>query len=92
MNIPIVIQTLKELSNWLEGPNKDKITEIIKELENTDINEYRSRQLKYQLSTKMLFAPKCLGDLHIPNFVGDGSAYAWYNYLNRIADICQKNL
>lgn len=92
MDIPIVIQTLRELSNWLEGSNKDKITEIIKELEDTDINEYRLRQLKYQLSTKMLFHPKCLGDLHIPDFIGDGSVYAWYNYLSQVADLCQKNL
>lgn len=94
MNIPIVIQTLKELSDWLEcsKPNQDTIIGIIKELEKTDIDERRSHQLKWQLSTKMLFNPKCLGDVYISNFIGDGSHYAWYNYLSQVADICQKNL
>ena len=41
------------------------------------------------LSDKVLFHPKCLGDVVIKDF-GDG--IAWYNYLSEIADICQENL
>ncbi len=93
MNIPIVIQALRELSNWLEGSlYKNDIIEIIEELENTDINEFRLRQLKNKLSTKILFHPKCLGDIYIPNFIGDGSIDPWYSYLSQVADLCQKNL
>lgn len=92
MNKAIVAHTLKELSGWLEDSYKDEITEIAEELENTDINKFRLQQLKYKLSTEMLFHPKCLGDVYIPDFIGDGSPFAWQNYLCQIADICQKNL
>ena len=94
MNIPIVIQTLQKLSDWLacSKPNQDIITEIIKELEKPDIDERKLTSIKMQLSTKMLFHPKWLGDIYIPNFIGDGSVCAWCNYLSRIAEICQKNL
>lgn len=94
MNRYIVIQTLDELSCWLEcsKQNQDKIIEIIKELEKTNINEFRLDQLREQLSTKILFHPKCLGDIYVSNFIGDGTICAWQNYLNHVADICQKNL
>lgn len=94
MNIHIVIQTLQELSGWLEGSkhNQEKIKEIIAELESPDIDELKLQQLKFMLSTKMLFHPKWLGDVYVPNFVGDGTPFAWSNYLSRVADICQENL
>lgn len=94
MNIHIVVQTLQELSCWLEGSkqNQEKIEEIIAELANPDIDELKLQQLKFKLSTKMLFHPKWLGEVYVPNFVGDGTPFAWSNYLSRIADICQENL
>lgn len=91
MNIPIVIKALRKLSNWLDDANKETITKIIEELENTNISEFRLRQLKYQLSTEMLFHPKYLGDLYIPNFRG-GNNISWHKYLIKVADLCQKNL
>ncbi len=94
MNIPIVIKTLRELSGWLEcsKEHQKEIIKIINELEQPDIDETRLKQIKFFLSTKMLFHPKCLGDLYIPTFIGDGTAFAWWNYLSYVADICQKEL
>ena len=94
MNIPIVVQMLKELSGWLEDskPNQEVIHKIINELECSDLSEHRLQQLKFQLSSKMLFHPKWLGDVYIPDFVGDRSTFAWSKYLAQIEDICQENL
>lgn len=94
MNIPVVIKTLRELSAWLEGSrsNQEKIDKIINELEAFKLTEYRLQQLKFQLSTKMLFHPKYFGDIYVPHFVGDGTTYAWLNYLVQVAEVCQKNL
>lgn len=94
MNIPIVIQSLNELACWLEcsKQNQDIIHEIIKELEMPNINELKLRQLRVKLSTKMLFNPKWMGEIYVPNFDGDGTPFAWSNYLSQVADICQRNL
>lgn len=94
MNIPVVIEALKELSYWLGDSklNKERVTQIINELENPNISMQQLQKLKFELSTKMLFHPKCLGDICVQDFVGDGSAYAWWNYLEKVAEICQKNL
>lgn len=51
MNIPVVIQTLRELADWLECSKQNQ-----------------------------------------NDFIGDGTTYAWWNYLIQVADICQKNL
>lgn len=93
-NINIVIQTLNELSCWLEcsKQNQDDIKKIIAELESPDIDELKLHQLRIKLSRKILFHPKCLGEVYVPNFVGDGTPYAWSNYLSRVADICERNL
>lgn len=94
MDIPVVIHALRELSDWLEcsKPNQKIIIEIINELEKTDIDERRLSQLKFQLTAKNLFHPKWIGDIYNPDFIGDGTACAWYNYLSYVEDICQKNL
>lgn len=94
MNIPVVIQALQELSVWLEcsKANHEAIIKVIEELRNPNIGQVKLEQLKWQLSKKMLFHPKCLGDLYISTFTGDGTAFAWWNYLSQVADICQKNL
>lgn len=94
MNIPVVVQALTELSEWLEcsKPNQKIINEIINELQNTNIDEKRRKQLKNQLSPENLFHPKWIGDVYNPNFVGDGTVCAWFNYLSKITEICQKNL
>ncbi len=94
MNIPVVIKTLKELSNWLDcsKSNQEKLYEIIDELEDPELTEFRLQQLKFELSTKMSFHPKCFGDIYVPGFIGDGTPNAWINYLAHVADICQNNL
>lgn len=94
MNISVVIQTLRELADWLEcsKQNQNRIMGIINELEGANIDEHRLHQLKFQLSTEGMFHHKWLGDTYIPDFIGDGTAYAWWNYLLQVADICQKNL
>ena len=93
MSIELVIQKLTELSDWLslgqcEG-HQHTVDDAIKELSQPDLSELKLRQLKMLLSDKVLFHPKCLGDVAIVEF-GDGNA--WYNYLSEIADICQENL
>lgn len=94
MNIPMVIQTLKELYVWLDGSrsNQERLYKIINELEASELTEYRLKQLKYELSTKVLFHPKCFGDIYVPDFIGDGTPFAWGNYLAQVAEICQNNL
>lgn len=94
MNIPAVIEALKELSDWLDGSksNQERVNRIIGELGKPDISEQQLQALRFELSTKMLFHPKYLGDIYVPDFVGDGSAYAWWNYLAEVAKICQVNL
>ena len=93
-NINIVIQSLQELSCWLEcsKPNQDEIKKIVIELESSDIDDLKVKQLRMKLSKKILFHPKYLGDVYVPDFVGDGTPCAWVNYLNNVAEICQKNL
>ena len=72
--------------------NQERVNKIIGELEKPDISEQQLQALKFELSTKMLFHPKYLGDIYVPDFIGDGSAYAWWNYLEGVAEICQGNL
>ncbi len=94
MNIPLVIKTLKELSVWLDcsRTNQERLYEIINELEDPELTEFRLKQIKSELSTKMLFHPKCFGDIYVPNFIQDGKSFAWQNYLTQVAEICQNNL
>ena len=94
MNIPVVITTLRELSTWLDcsKSNQERIDKIINELEASELTEYRLQQLKTQLSAKILFHPKCFADIYVPDFVGDGTPFAWPNYLAQVAEVCQKNL
>lgn len=64
MNIPVVIQALRELSVWLEcsRENQEVVIKVIKELEKPNIGEVELKQLKRQLSKEILFHPKCLGE------------------------------
>lgn len=92
MNIPIVVEKLKELSQWLKDSEQNRagIDTIIDELEKGHLTEIRIQQLKLQLSTKVLFNPKCLGDIYIPDF--DGTNFEWMNYIDEVSKICQENL
>ncbi len=92
-DIPKVIEALRELLQWLEQTNfNERVSEIIHELEDHEINAFKLQQPKKELSTENLFHPKCLGDVYVPGFAGDGTAFAWWNYLNSVAEICQRNL
>ena len=95
MHIELVIQKLTELSDWLGIGNvwghKQRVDDAIKELSQPDLSELKRRQLKMLLSKKVLFHPKCLGDVAINDF-GDGTNLAWQKYLNEIADVCPENL
>lgn len=93
MDIPKVIETLKELSNWLSGMECAKrVNGIIRALETPNIGSSELARIKGQLSTKDLFNVRALGDVYVPDFVGDGTTYAWWNYLGEVAEICQENL
>ena len=94
MNIPLVISTLKELSCWLDNSksDQDRLHEIIRELEESELNECRLQQIKCELLAKVLFNPKWLGEVYVPGFIGDGTSYAWQKYLTQVAEICQNNL
>ena len=93
MNIPRVVETLKELSNWLDGMEcAERVNKIIRELDKPNIDGTELSRIKRQLSTKDLFNVRALGDIYVPDFVGDGTTYAWWNYLGSVAEICQNNL
>ena len=92
-NIQSVILALEELAGWLDGFGfQQEISEIIDQLKHGPLNELEYQKIKRRLSSDALFHPKCLGDIYVPDFVGDGASYAWWNYLSSIAKICQNNL
>ncbi|MDE7231039.1 MAG: hypothetical protein K2N56_11220 [Oscillospiraceae bacterium] len=92
-SIAKVVKALRGLLQWLEQTDfNERVREIIRELEDPEINAFELQQLKKELSTENLFHPKCLGDVYVSGFVGDGTAFAWWNYLNSVAEICQSNL
>lgn len=92
-NIPKVIEVLKEVSDFLaEGSYREIVDGVIRELEKPDIGDLEVRQLKAKLSKDYLFNIKYLGEAYAPNFAGDGTSYAWWNYLYSAAEICQNNL
>ena len=92
-NIWLVIRALEELSGWLDGFSgfQQEVNEIIDRLRRGPLNKWEHRRIKQRLSHESLFHPKCLGDIYVPDFVGDGTTYAWWNYLSGIAKICQDN-
>lgn len=93
IGISKVVEALRELLQWLERTDfNERVREIIRELEDPDINAFELQKLKKELSTENLFHPKCLGDVYVPGFAGDGTAFAWWNYLNSVAEICRRNL
>ena len=90
MNKEVVVAALEELSAYLEyGGHKEEIDGIIEELKGSEMSEMRRRQVKFRLSSKVLFHPKCLGDVYVPKFPDYG---AWMDYLAKIEGICQDNL
>ena len=92
-NIQSVILALEELAGWLDGFRfQQEINEIIDQLKHGSLNEWEYQKIKRRLSPEALFHPKCLGDIYVPDFVGDGTSYAWWNYLSSVAKICQNNI
>ncbi len=88
-----IIEALNELLRWLEHTNySERVNGIIQRLEAPDTSAFELQQLKKEISTENLFHPKCLGDVYVPDFIGDGTPFAWWNYLYSVAEICQKNL
>lgn len=93
-DVNLVMSTLKELSSWLGTyPARQEIENIIGRLEHYPaLSREELETIKRMLSREMLFHVRWLGDIDVPGFVGDGTTYAWWNYLGEIADICQNNL
>ena len=92
-NTEPVIRALEELSGWLTGfAFQQEIDDIIDRLRRGPLSEWERKKLRQRLSGQVLFHPKCMGDIYVPDFVGDGTSYAWWNYLSGIAKICQNNL
>ena len=95
MDIDLVICSLKELSGWVSFSeyNRKKIEETVEKLEHwSTLSEAERGEIKHLLSCDMMFHIKWLGDLYVPGFTGEGPGIPWWNYLHKIADICQKNL
>lgn len=91
MDIQLVINALEELSILLDGPSparREQIDQIIVKLRTPSATAFQIRQLKRELSKDILFHPKCLGEVIVPNF----TSYEWGDYLSSIADLCQQNL
>ena len=92
-NTEPVIRALEELSGWLTGfAFQQEIDDIIDRLRRGPLSEWERKKIRQRLSGQVLFHPKCMGDIYVPDFVGDGTSYAWWNYLSGIAKICQNNL
>ncbi len=94
MDIELVIRTLKELLSWVGTyPARRDIERILSQLERwPSLSAAERKEIKHMLSCDMLFHVRWLGDIDVPGFVGDGTTYAWWNYLSGIAELCQKNL
>lgn len=87
----LVLSALQELSGWI-GPD-DTLERAMEQVERYDeLSLPELEKLKRTLSHDGMFHIKWLGDRWVLGFVGDGTAYAWWNYLSKIADICQKDL
>jgi len=90
-NTELVLRALEEVAGWVgPGSSLDALMEQVAHYDRLTPQQ-RSR-VKFSLSRDGLFHIRALGDRDVPGFVGDGTAYAWWNYLGKIADICQQNL
>ena len=89
-----VIAALEELAGWLEvSPgNQKQVLECVEKLKRPELTDFQRRQVRHLLSGEMLFHPKWLGDLYLPDFPADGTRWPWHNYLARIRDLCQREL
>ena len=93
MDTELVTRALEELSGWLTGFSfQQEIDDIIDRLRRGPLSEWERGRIKQRLSREVLFHPKCMGDIYVPDFTGDGTTYAWWNYMSELAEICQKNL
>ena len=82
---------LEELSGWI-GPNAD-LERVMEQLERYDeLTPQELEKIKRTLSRKGMFHIRWLGDRYVPGFMGEGTGNPWWNYLDKIAKICQKNL
>lgn len=93
-NYDEIITALTELKNWIK--NYDgfcyQIEDIIEQLESPPLTDFQRNKLKHELSGELLFHPKCLGDVYVEGFPGDGTSFPWGNYLERICRLCQERL
>lgn len=89
-----VIAALEELAGWLEAfpGNRKQVEACIEKLKRPELTDFQRRQVRHMLSGDMLFHPKWLGDLWLPDFPPDGSRWPWQNYLARVRDLCQRGL
>lgn len=89
MKIQTLVCRLRRLAYWLRDSKKAKqlVLDAASELEQGGLTDFRRRQLRHLLSSEMLFHPKWLGDLYIPDFEGD-----WWVYLSELAAFCQQVL
>lgn len=94
-DIGLVIAALRELSGWVsfsEG-NRQRLDAAVEQLERwPSLSEAERKKLKLLLSREGMFHIHWLGDLYVPDFIGEGTGDPWWNYLDKIAKICQKNL
>ena len=87
----LVMIALEELSGWI-GPNAD-LERVMEQLERYDeLTPQELEKIKRTLSRKGMFHIRWLGDRYVPGFMGEGTGNPWWNYLDKIAKICQKNL
>lgn len=91
MDPGLVLRTLQELSGWI-GPN-EHLERAMEQLEGYDeLSPQERESIKRLLSREGMFHIKWLGDLYVPDFTGEGPGNPWWNYLDKIANICQNYL
>lgn len=91
MDPRLVLSALQELSGWI-GPN-DYLERTMEQLEYYDeLSPQELEKIKRLLSRRGMFHIKWLGDIFVPGFTGEGPGNPWWNYLDKVADICQNNL
>ena len=89
-----VIAALKELVGWLEvSPgSRTQVEAGIEHLKRPGLTDFQRRQVRRTLSGEILFHPKWLGNLYLPDFPADGTRRPWHSYPARVRDLCQRAL